>query len=374
MAKLTRKVATDIAQASTEKVEMVPFEPIPRFDMLVSTGSTLLDCAISGKRVKGGGIPGGILIEIYGPSGKGKTALAVEIGASAQAGGGTVFFNDPEGRLDQEYAEAYGLSLAGGKNYTKSDTIEEVFDDLIAWFKKDLPQHKIHVYICDSLAALSTTAEMEGGDKAGMLRAKAFSQMMRRIARMVSNKNRLVVFTNQIRQKPSIGGFGGPSETTPGGEAIKFYASLRLRVGVPAQGHKIVQIKKIRGVEVEKVVGINSLVNVVKNSCDAPFREAPICIIFDYGLDDVRTNLEFLKKFAVADAVTVEDGEEGKKKGKPYIIKDFTTTRLPAAIKYVEDNDFQNWVQDEAIALWEEIEAHFAIDRKPKVRFHESHD
>ena len=248
MSKLSRKTAKSVEDAAFEKVEMTPFEPIPRFDMLVSTGSTLLDCAISGKRVKGGGLPGGILIEIYGPSGKGKTALAVEVGASAQAMGGTVFFNDPEGRLDQEYAEAYGLSLAGGKNYTKSDTIEAVFDDLIAWFKKDLPQDKIHVYICDSLAALSTEAEMEGGDKAGMLRAKAFSQMMRRIARMVSNKNRLVVFTNQIRQKPSMGGFGGPSETTPGGEAIKFYASVRLRVGVPAQGHKIIHLKKIRGV------------------------------------------------------------------------------------------------------------------------------
>ena len=354
MPRLSRKVAKDIEAAAFDETELTPIETIPRFDMLVSTGSTLLDCAISGKRVKGGGIPGGILIEIYGPSGKGKTALAVEIGASAQAGGGTVFFNDPEGRLDQEYAEAYGLSLRG-KNYAQSNTIEEVFTDLIAWFKKDLPQDKIHVYICDSLAALSTEAEMEGGDKAGMLRAKAFSQMTRRIARMVSNKNRLIVFTNQIRQKPSIGGFGGPSETTPGGEAIKFYASLRLRVGVPASGHKISQMKKIRGVEVEKVIGINSLVNVVKNSCDAPYREAPITIIFDYGLDDVRTNLEYIKKFA-------ED--------KSYVIKDFSAARLPTAIKYVEDNDLQDYIREETIVLWQEIEAHFAVDRKPKVRFH----
>jgi recombination protein RecA len=371
MAKLSRKAAAEVAEMAGEEVVHVPFEPIPRFDMMLSTGSTLLDCAITGKRIHGGGVPGGILVEIYGPSGKGKTAIAVEIGASAQAMGGTARFNDPEGRLDQEYASMYGLRLQKD-NYAASDTVEEVFEDLVKWFAKDLPANKMHVYICDSLAALSTAAEMEGGDKAGMLRAKAFSQMTRRIARLVSNKNRLVVFTNQIRQKPSMGGFGGPTETTPGGEAVKFYASLRMRVGSAVQHNKIIVTKKIRGVEVERPVGINSLVYVAKNSCSSPFMEAQITIIFDYGLDDVRANLEFRKQFEVAEEAAPEDVVEGKsKKMKAYVLGDFKTTRLPNAIKYIEDNDLQRQLRSETIDLWKEIDAYFAVDRKPKLRFYE---
>lgn len=368
MAKLSRKAAAEVAELGQEPVEHIPFEPVPRFDFMLSTGSTLLDCALTGKRVKGGGIPGGILVEIYGPSGKGKTAIAVEIGASAQSKGGTVRFNDPEGRLDKEYASLYGLSLARD-NYTACDTVEEVFEDLKKWFALDLPKNAIHVYICDSLAALSTKIEMEEGDKAGMLRAKAFSQMTRRIARLVSNKNRLVVFTNQVRQKPSIGGFGGPSETTPGGEAIKFYASLRMRVGSVLQHNQIKVTKKIRGVEVERTVGINSLVHVSKNSCDSPYREAPIAIIFDYGLDDVRSNLEFRKQFEVAEDVTEEEQTDGKaKKQKAYVIKDYKTVRLPNAINHVEEHNLQEWLREDTVALWNEIESHFAVARKPKMR------
>lgn len=374
MAKLSRKAAAEVAEMSEEKVEHVPFEPIPRFDMMLSTGSTLLDCSITGKRVHGGGVPGGIMVEIYGPSGKGKTAIAVEIGASAQAKGGTCRFNDPEGRLDQEYASQYGLQM-DKSNYTASDTVEEVFDDLLAWFKKDLPQGKMHVYICDSVAALSTIAEMTEGvdkDKTGMSRAKEFSKMTRKIARKVSNKNRLIIFTNQVRQKPNMGGFGGPTEITPGGEAIKFYCSLRMRVGSAKEHNKIEVTKKVRGVEVDRIVGINSLVHISKNSCDSPFREAPITIIFDYGLDDVRANLEFRKQFEVAEDAAPEDQVEGKsKKMKAYVIQDYKTVRLANAINHVEENDLQRWLREETIALWKEIESHFAVSRKPKLRFYE---
>jgi recombination protein RecA len=362
MSRLSKKAAADIAELGNEEAKHIPFEPIPRFDMILSTGSTLLDLAISGGRVHGGGLPGGILVEIYGPSGRGKTAVAVEIGADAQAKGGTVRFNDPEGRLDQEYASFYGLQL-DKKNYAMADTVEELLDDLIAWFKQDLAKDRIHVYICDSLAALSTKAEMEEGDKAGMLRAKWLSQMMRRIARLVSNKNRIVIFTNQVRQKPSIGGFGGPSEVTPGGEAVKFYASVRMRVGSPAQNGYITMIKKIRGVEEERKVGINSLVYISKNSCDNPYREAIVSIVFNYGLDNTRANLEFGKRFAEA-----VEGEDGGKKVRAYVIKDFTTIRLPNAIQHIETNDLEGYLREETITLWKEIEAHFSTQRKPKVR------
>lgn len=371
MAKLSRKAAADVAEMGREDAVHVPFEPIPRYEILVSTGSTLLDCAITGKRIHGGGIPGGIMVEIYGPSGKGKTAIAVEIGASAQAMGGTVRFNDPEGRLDMEYASMYGLEI-DKKNYTASDTVEDVFEDLLAWFNKDLPKDKMHVYICDSIAALSTNVEMAEGDKMGMGRAKALSQMTRRIARLVSNKHRLVVFTNQIRQKPNTTGFGGPTEVTPGGEAVKFYASLRLRVGNTPTLNKIPQTKKVRGVEVERIIGINSLVHVSKNSCGSPYREAVITIIFDYGLDDVRANLEFCKQFEPLEEAPDEDSNNGKgKKQRAYVIGDYKTTRLPSAIKYVEDNNLQDVLRENAIALWKEIETHFAMERKPKARFHD---
>jgi len=370
MPKLSKKVAADLAELGMEESVHVPFEPVPRYEMMLSTGSTLLDVAITGKRIHGGGIPGGIIVEIYGPSGKGKTAIAVEIGASAQAMGGTVRFNDPEGRLDKEYASLYGLEI-DKQNYSASDTVEEVFEDLKKWFAEDLPKDKMHVYICDSIAALSTAQEMEDNDKTGMGRAKALSQTMRRIARLVSNKHRLVVFTNQIRQKPSMGGYGGPTEVTPGGEAVKFYASLRMRVGSVATMNKITVTKKIRGVEVERVMGINSLVHISKNSCGSPFREAQITIIFDYGLDDVRANLEFCKQFEVASEASDEDVVEGKsKKMKAYVIGDFKTVRLPNAIKHVEDNNLQETLKENTIALWKEIEANFATERKPKMRFH----
>lgn len=371
MAKLKRtgNVADDIREvAESEIYEAI--KVVPRFDYLVGTNSTLLDCAISGGRVHGGGIPGGILVEIYGPSGMGKTAVAVEIGSNAQARGGTVRFNDPEGRLDRDYATYYGLSLKD-KDYLKSRTVEHVMEDVERWCDSKLDDKYVHVYVCDSLAALSTAQEMgDSGDKVGAARAKMFSQWLRRLAGKISDQNRLVVCTNQIRQNVQIGFMAGkgPTEITGGGEAIKFYASLRLRIGPESGGHKIVMQRTVRGHQVEKVIGIRSRIAVIKSSIDDPYREAPLVIMFRLGLDNVRANLEYCQDFYELKTEVV-DGKETKEKTKKFWLGDKTYSMLQPAIKYVEDNNLEKELAEQTIALFKEVEAAFETPRKPRTSY-----
>ena len=370
MAKLKRNA--DVSESIREVAESEVYEAIkvvPRFDYLVHTNSTLLDCAISGGRVHGGGIPGGILVEIYGPSGMGKTAVAVEIGSNAQSKGGTVRFNDPEGRLDRDYAQYYGLSLQD-KDYLKSRTVEAAMEDIEKWMNQKLSNDFVHVYVCDSLAALSTAQEMgDSGDKVGAARAKMFSQWLRKLAGMISDQNRLVVCTNQIRQNVQIGPIRtGPAEITGGGEAIKFYSSLRLRIGPQAGGHKINIQRTVRGHQVEKVVGIRSNITVVKSSVDDPYREAPIVIMFKLGLDNVRANLEYCQDFYELKTEMV-DGKEVKEKTKKFWIGDKTYAMLQPAIKYVEDNNLEKELAEQTISLFKEVEAAFETPRKPRTSY-----
>jgi len=308
---------------------------------VVSTGSTLLDLAISGKRRRGGGIPGGILVEIYGPSGSGKTSLLAEIAASAQARGGEAMILDPEARFDTEYARIYGVEV-DEEYYYRPDTVTETFDLIRKW--KPKRDDVINVVACDSLAALSTEMELDEGDKMGMRRAKEFSQELRKVCRLIANNNWLIVCSNQVRE-------GDRGEVTPGGRAIPFYSSLRIRVAQESKVEKVVKLSS--GKEIKKVLGIKSKCVVKKSSIDDPFRECYIYIIFGYGIDDVRANLQYIK-----------DMEKLTKYRA--VNKEFQ--RINDAIRYIEENDLYNDLKEEVISLWESIEDRFRVERKPKPR------
>jgi len=345
--KITKKSDTEQikarAKAKPEPIQVTPNEG--DFGTVVSTGSTLLDLAISGGRIRGGGIPVGILLEIYGPSQVGKTALLAEICADAQAKGGNVKFLDPEGRLDREYSRIYGMEL-DKKNYHVPDTVNEVFTHILKW-KPDTPkENSVNVIATDSLAALSSELEMgDTGDKMGMKIAKDFSQGLRKTCRLIKRNNFIIACSNQIR-----GGTSG--ETTSGGKGIPFYASLRIRIGPPAQNKYLTKTKTIHGVEHKKIFGIQSHC-VVKKTVDDPYRTANVYIVFGVGIDDIRANLAYLKQMTKADKYIAVDKEFG---------------RMDTAIKYIEDNNLELELKDQVIDLWEEIENEFKVDRKPKRR------
>ncbi len=352
MTLLKKRISTQ--QAAEEVAETVKQRPTQRIQLntslVVSTGSTLLDLAISGKRIRGGGIPPGILVEIFGPSGTGKTALMAEIGASAQAQGGIVKFLDPEARLDQEYTEIYGLSLKeSGNEYYRPDTVTELIDHIIAF---EIPSSApIGVVAADSIAALSTNMEMEKEDKMGMRRAKEFSEGLRKVCRFISQNNRLVIFTNQIRQNLDAGMFGN-RESTPGGMALPFYSSLRIRIGFSSSPKIKKEITK-GNLKLSKVIGISSEAYIAKSSVDEPYRTAPIRIIFGYGIQDIWANLEYVKKMTRATKFKV---------GDTYF------QSLIEAVQYCGENQLQEQLREEVIGIWETFEEEMKIEWTPKVR------
>jgi len=199
----------------------------------------------------------------------------------------------------------------------------------------------------DSLAALSSELELgTTGDKMGMKIAKDFSQGLRKTCRLIKRNNFVIACSNQIR-----GGTGG--ETTSGGKGIPFYASLRIRVGPPAQNKYLTKTKTIHEVEHKKIFGIQSICTIKKSSVDDPFRTANIYIVFGLGIDDIRANLAYLKQMTKADKYNAVNEEFG---------------RMDTAIKHIEDNNLEAELREQVIDLWEEIEAEFKVDRKPKMR------
>lgn len=342
-----------------EQVKEVAKKPIEkekplRFDKIVSTGSTILDLAISGGRVRGGGIPGGILLEIFGPSASGKTAVLAEICSSAQSKGGQVKFQDGEAKLDKEYARIYGLSLKeSGEDYSRPQTVNEMFDEIDTWKPKN--SNVLNVIGSDSLAALSTELEMESSDKMGMKRAKDFSERTRKCCKLITEKNWIIACTNQIRQ-------GTYGEFVPGGNAIPYYAQLRMRI---KEIGKVTKTTKTQGRSQEKTKGIESECYIKKSDVDDPYRTAtPIFIIFGYGIDDIRGNLQWLKD-------NTGTYDEKTKKWAPstmYNAIDKEYQVLDAAVGYIERMNYENELKEKVIDLWEEIEEKFKVDRKPKVR------
>ncbi len=311
---------------------------------IISTGSTLLDLAISGGRVRGGGLPSGILVEIFGPFGSGKTVLLCEVAGAIQRQGGQVMFHDPEARLNKQFARQFDLDT-DILEYSTPDTVPEVFSSVREWNPK---ARGINGIFADSLAALSTEMELSDKDQYGMRRAKEFSEELRKTCRVLVNKNLLMVCSNQVRQNLGAGPYG-QKYISPGGESIGFYSSLRLRTNKPS---KIKENKKIAGKDVTRVVGVEVEVEVFKSSVWKPYRTAPLTIIFDYGIDDIRQNLQFVKDYTENKMYTVAG--EG------------LHASLDKSIQMVEENELVNILRNEVIDLWGKIEQRFVKERKPK--------
>lgn len=341
------KKGTTLSEQMKRKVNRKE-EPFKEYEgdlaFITSTGSTLVDLAISGSRIRGGGLPGGILVEIFGPSGTGKTVFLSQIAGNIQKAGGETKFHDPEARLNPQFAKMFGLELKEG-DYTRPDTVPEVFSTIHSWKP---PKGVINGVLADSLAALSTNMEMEDGDKMGMRRAKEFSEELRKACRVLAKNNLLMVCSNQVRV--NAGATWGPKYTTPGGEAIGFYSSVRLSTSLVK---KLTKEKTFRGKKEVRKIGIQIEVEVAKNSVDKPFRTAPVTIIFDYGIDDIRENLQYIKKYSGKKTYTLGERNLG--------------VSMEEAITKIESENLEKALKKEVIELWTRIESQFKSDRKPRI-------
>ena len=271
---------------------------------VVSTGSLGLDIALGC-----GGLPRGRVVEIYGPESSGKTTLTLQVIAEMQKLGGTAAFVDAEHALDPGYAEKIGVNV-DDLLVSQPDTGEqalEITDMLVR-------SGAVDVVVVDSVAALTPKAEIEGdmGDSHMGLQARLMSQALRKLTGNIKRSNTLVIFINQIRMK--IGVMFGNPETTTGGNALKFYASVRLDI------RRIGSVKKG-----EELIGNETRVKVVKNKVAPPFREAEFEILYGEGISfhgelvDLGVKYGFIQKSGSWYSYGNEKIGQGKDNAKSYL-------------------------------------------------------
>ncbi len=244
----------------------------------VSTGCLSIDLALGI-----GGVPRGRIIEIYGPESSGKSTLAQHIVAEVQKVGGIAAYVDAEHALDPEYAAKIGVKI-DDLFISQPDTGEQALEIVETLVRSN----GVDVIIIDSVAALTPKAEIEGdmGDSHMGLQARLMSQALRKLAGIVSKSNTIVVFINQIRHK--IGVMFGNPETTPGGNALKFYASIRIEI------RRSAQIK-----QAEQIIGNRTKLKIVKNKVAPPFRTCEFDIMYNEGISVAGDVLDVGVQFGV---------------------------------------------------------------------------
>jgi recombination protein RecA len=277
---------------------------VARDIQVVSTGSLGLDIALGV-----GGLPRGRVVEIYGPESSGKTTLTLQVIAEMQKIGGTAAFIDAEHALDPQYAQKLGVNVSD-LLISQPDTGEqalEIADMLVR-------SGSVDIVVIDSVAALTPKAEIEGemGEPQMGLQARLMSQALRKLTGNINRTNTLVIFINQIRMKIGIM-FGNP-ETTTGGNALKFYASVRLdirRTGALKRG--------------EEVVGNETRVKVVKNKVAPPFKQADFDILYGEGISregeiiELGVNYKIVEKSGAWYAYKGEKIGQGKDNAREYL-------------------------------------------------------
>lgn len=285
------QIERQFGKGSVMKLGEAAREAIPA----VSTGSLGLDIALGV-----GGLPKGRIVEIYGPESSGKTTLTLQAIAECQKQGGSCAFIDAEHALDPSYAEKLGVNL-DDLIVSQPDTGEqalEIADMLVR-------SGAIDLIVVDSVAALTPKAEIEGeiGDSHMGLAARMMSQAMRKMTGNIKNANCLVIFINQIRMK--IGVMFGNPETTTGGNALKFYASVRLdirRIGAVKEG--------------DEVVGNETRVKVVKNKVAPPFKQTEFQILYNKGINRAGEVIDLGVKLGLVDKSGAWYGYNGDRIGQ----------------------------------------------------------
>lgn len=299
----------------------------------IPTGALSLDIALGI-----GGIPRGRIIEIFGPESSGKTTLALHVIAEAQKMGGEAAFIDAEHALDPVYAKHLGVNI-DDLIVSQPDTGEQALEIAEALTRSGA----IDVIVVDSVAALVPKAEIDGdmGDAHVGLQARLMSQALRKLAGVINKSKTVIIFINQLREKVGIM-FGNP-ETTPGGRALKFYASVRL------------DIRKIENIKTDgEVIGNRARVKVIKNKVAPPFREAEFDIVYGKGISkegnilDIAVNLDIIEKSGSWFSYNGERIGQGRENVKEYL------SQNPKVMEEIEKKIRDNFSQAFEKSLGEE--------------------